>query len=507
MVATPAGWTSELERAFKELLYRFLEDIHSTKAALYLLGPDGSFSLMTQYGFGRRDQIAISHGQGEPYIQKLREMRAKPQAFNHPKDFPEIATYLEAAGTARLLLVPICGDSRLVGFVDARDKGRRRPFERPDLARAAAISRTLLELLRQERLYPELDEPPEPAATPASVSPIGNAAPASAAEGEPGVDRHGLETVLSWALWTAVEEQITIALTVVAGASTATRIVAAGELGDTDRQAVLRHQTLLLEQASLPVPDAATWRVDARTFAVKRPVDRNRTVSSAVLLSVPGWALIASVVASTEAGVAQAVLEQLGEVARGAQAMTGLRFVRRLLARRLLNPGERQFPELEAHSVAVSRLAWSMAHLLGWGEAEVEEAALAGLLHDTGMRELDYDRVYRHPSPGPEERRLYQQHVVLGESIVSGCGLDAVAAAVRNHHERWDGNGYPDRLSGGEIPELARLVHVAEVYDMLTASHSYRRPVSSERALAILRAAAGHQFDPSLVEVVARAVE
>jgi putative nucleotidyltransferase with HDIG domain len=507
MVATPAGWTSELERAFKELLYRFLEEIHSTKAALYLLGPEGSFALMTQYGFGRRDQLAIAHGQGDPYVQKLKEMRVKPRAFNHPEDFPEIAGYLEGAGTARLLLAPICSDSRLVGFVDARDKGRRRPFERSDLSRAAAIARILLDLLRQEHLYPELDEPMEPVAAPPPVSLVEAVAPARAAEGEPGVDRRGLEMVLSTALRAAVAEQITIALTVATGGDAATRIVAAGELGDTDRQALLRHQAQLLEHASLPVPDAAAWRVDARTFAVGRPVERSRALSSAILLDLPGWTLAASVVVSAEAGVAEVVLHQLGEVALSAQELTRLRFARRLLARRLLNPGERQYAELEAHSVAVSHLAWSMAHLLGWGEEAVENAALAGLLHDTGMRELDYERLYRHPSPGPEERRLYQQHVVLGERILSGCGLEPVVEAVRHHHERWDGNGYPDRLSGEEIPELARLVHVAEVYDVLTASHSYRRPVSSERALAILRAAAGHQFDSTLVEVVAQAVE
>jgi len=506
MVAIPAGWTSELERTFKEVLYRFLEEIHSTKAALYLLGPDGTFALMTQYGFGRRDQLAIAHGHDEPYVQKLREMRVKPQAFNHPRDFPEVAGYLEAAGSARLLLVPICAQSRLVGFVDARDKGRRRPFDASDLTRAATIARVLLDLLRQERLYPEFDEPPEPAAVPPPVSRFEAAAPAHAAEGEPGVDRGGLNVVLSAALRTAVDEGITIALTVIKGGASATRIIASGELGDMGQQALLRHQVQTLEQASLPAPEVSSWRVEARTFTLERPVDRSRTVSSAILLSVPGWTLVASVIAPAEVDIAEPVLERLGEVVRGAQEMTRLRWAHRLLARRLLNPGEREYPELEAHSVAVSRLAWIMAHLLGWDEAQAENTAIAGLLHDVGMRELDYERLYRHPSPGSEERRLYQQHAVLGERVLSGCGLDSVAEAVRHHHERWDGNGYPDRLSGGEIPELARLVHVAEVYDVLTANHSYRRPVSSERALAILSAAAGHQFDPTMVEVVTRAV-
>ena len=506
MMVTPAGWTPELERAFKEVLYRFLEEIHSTKAALYLLGPEDSYALMTQYGFGRRDELAIAHGPGDPFIQKLREMRARPRAFNRPQDFSEVAGYLEAAGTARLLLVPISARSQLLGFVDARDKGRRRPFDVADAARAAAIARAMLDLLRQEELYPELEEATDPviASPPASLVEV--AAPAMA-EGELALDHEGLEEVLAEVARTAVEGRWTAALTVAEVGAAATRFIAAGELGDTDRHAVLRHQAQVLEVSEVDVPEPAAWKVEASTFAVDRSLDRNRIVSSAILLSTPGWALVTSLVTPADNGNPAGVLERLVEVAQRAQQGSALRLGRRLLARRLLNPGDQHYPELEAHSVAVSQLAWTMAHRLGWDESRVEHAALAGLLHDVGMRELDYERLYRHPTPGPEERRLYQQHAGLGAQIVAGCGLDAVADAVRHHHERWDGNGYPDRLSGAEIPELARLVHVAEVYDVLTGAHSYRRPVSSERALAILRAAAGHQFDPTLVEVVARVVE
>jgi len=122
------------------------------------------------------------------------------------------------------------------------------------------------------------------------------------------------------------------------------------------------------------------------------------------------------------------------------------------------------------------------------------------------MREIDYARLYRHRSPSAEDRRRYQDHVLVGERIVRSVGLEGVRLAVRHHHERWDGKGYPDRLAGGAIPLLARVVQVAEVYDVLTSPSSYKPTVDPPRALGILRAEAGRHFDAGLVEFLARLV-
>jgi HD-GYP domain-containing protein (c-di-GMP phosphodiesterase class II) len=91
--------------------------------------------------------------------------------------------------------------------------------------------------------------------------------------------------------------------------------------------------------------------------------------------------------------------------------------------------------------------------------------------------------------------------------MVRGTGLEEIASAIRHHHERWDGNGYPDRLARESIPLLSRLVHVAEVFDVLSSPARYRPTVSRERALEIISRTAGHQFDPQVVEALHKVVQ
>ena len=85
--------------------------------------------------------------------------------------------------------------------------------------------------------------------------------------------------------------------------------------------------------------------------------------------------------------------------------------------------------------------------------------------------------------------------------------MEVVADAIRSHHERWDGKGYPDRLASEEIPWLARLVHTAEVFDVLTSPSSYRAPVPVDKALATIESGAGQQFDPAMVKTLLKVVE
>jgi hypothetical protein len=99
-----------------------------------------------------------------------------------------------------------------------------------------------------------------------------------------------------------------------------------------------------------------------------------------------------------------------------------------------------------------------------------------------------------------EERALIEEHPVLGSEMVASIGNQQVTDAVRHHHERWDGHGYPDGKAGGDIPLYARVIAVSDSYDAIRSNRSYRRGASRDDAVQILTDESGHQFDPGVVE-------
>jgi putative nucleotidyltransferase with HDIG domain len=144
-----------------------------------------------------------------------------------------------------------------------------------------------------------------------------------------------------------------------------------------------------------------------------------------------------------------------------------------------------------------------MAAALDLGADEEELVTVAAYLHDVGMRELDYGHIYRLPRPGEAEKRMYLRHPVVGARIVESAAFPGdLAGAIRHHHERWDGNGYPNKLAGNNIPLASRIIHLAEVYDVLTSPSSYKPAIGREAALTAIRADAGKQFDPELVPLL-----
>jgi putative nucleotidyltransferase with HDIG domain len=492
------GWTPELERSFKELLFRFLEEVQATKAALYLFG-EGTYLLATQYGFHRHDLLATEHHASDPLARKVREDPDSPQAFNQLEEIADAATYLQGANTSRLLLLPLKAGARVVGFVDIRDKGRKRPFESEDIARTREIGEAIVRLILQAALYPNLEgefaEPPPPRIQQPVMPdrPSGTVAM---------LDELGLAAVINVATDLALAPNVAgVAVTVVAEGK-AGLVWLGGGATKADHEALVRHQLETLRMSGITGPDLSAWKVDHRPSAAAAEVSRAQHIASAVLLLSRGWSILGSVLATTSVGSSRTPLLSLQRAAERAHHDTGLRWARRCFARRLINPGTGSYPQLVKHSMAVSHMCWKIAGALGGTIADREEAAVAGLLHDVGMYDIDH-QVYRHPSPGPAERRLYQNHVVSGALTATEIGSDKIARAIRHHHERWDGKGYPDRLAKDAIPPLARLVHAAEVYDTLTASHSYLTPVSSAQAFSIIKAAAGSQFDPDVVEALA----
>jgi putative nucleotidyltransferase with HDIG domain len=156
------------------------------------------------------------------------------------------------------------------------------------------------------------------------------------------------------------------------------------------------------------------------------------------------------------------------------------------------------------HAAAVARFARDMARAVGMEDQECELAHTAGLLHDIGHFALSDRVAERGRTLTDEDWVAIQRHPELGADMLRDLGMyGPVAEIVAAHHERVDGRGYPQGLEAEEIPEIAKIISVAEVYDTLTASDTYRTPMSSFEALNELRRVADNQLDSRYVEVLA----
>ncbi|HWC27645.1 MAG TPA: HD domain-containing phosphohydrolase, partial [Solirubrobacteraceae bacterium] len=156
------------------------------------------------------------------------------------------------------------------------------------------------------------------------------------------------------------------------------------------------------------------------------------------------------------------------------------------------------------HSAAVAAFARDIALECGMSKRDAELAHTAGLLHDIGRFALPDRVMERHGTLINDDWDAIHQHPELGAELLRDLGVyGPVAQIVRAHHERIDGRGYPDGLNGDEIPEIARIVAVAEVYDTLTAEDTYRDRMTSFQAMTELRRVAGRQLDERFVEALA----
>jgi len=152
------------------------------------------------------------------------------------------------------------------------------------------------------------------------------------------------------------------------------------------------------------------------------------------------------------------------------------------------------------HSAAVAIYARDITRRMGYSEEQQELVFLCGLVHDVGKIGLSAGLLEKPGALALEERRQMEQHSVIGESILRNVADYAeIAAIVRHHHERVDGNGYPDRLEGDEIPMLSRIIAVADAYNAMTSDRPYRDAMPSRVARLRLAQAVESQFDTSVV--------
>jgi len=163
-------------------------------------------------------------------------------------------------------------------------------------------------------------------------------------------------------------------------------------------------------------------------------------------------------------------------------------------------------PSTKKHSEHVSGIAVEIGQAMSLSESELEQLEWAGLLHDIGKIGIRDSVLLKPGKLTREERMLMNEHPVKGEEILRDVDqLAAERPLIRHHHEWYNGSGYPDRLIGDQIPLLARVLHVADAFEAMTASRPYRPvPLTAAEAHEELRRYAGIQFDPMVVEAFGR---
>jgi putative nucleotidyltransferase with HDIG domain len=157
------------------------------------------------------------------------------------------------------------------------------------------------------------------------------------------------------------------------------------------------------------------------------------------------------------------------------------------------------------HAERVTLFAIEIARELGLPAPDTPEVEFGFLLHDVGKLAIPDSILFK---PGPlttEERAMMSRHTIVGAEIMRDIEFLAEASkVVRSHHERWDGNGYPDRLAGEQIPLNARVFAVADVFDALTTNRPYRVALSFEQARSMIEDESGSHFDPQVVDAFRR---
>jgi putative two-component system response regulator len=174
----------------------------------------------------------------------------------------------------------------------------------------------------------------------------------------------------------------------------------------------------------------------------------------------------------------------------------------------LVNALEAKSPYFAGRAARVGDIAAGIATQLGLDEAEVEQIRLAGRLRDLGIIGIQEAILHKDGPLTVEEYAAVREHVNIATRILAPLThLGPVVQYVQSHHERWDGQGYPEGRAAEEIPLGARIVGVAEAFDAITSPRPHKEPMASREALERIHASAGSAFDPTVVEALASAVE
>ncbi len=162
-------------------------------------------------------------------------------------------------------------------------------------------------------------------------------------------------------------------------------------------------------------------------------------------------------------------------------------------------------PYTHGHSLRVTLYSLILANELNLSDKQLEEIETAGLLHDIGKIAIPQKILCKPGRLTDEEFDVMKAHPENSEKLIANIkGLQGISTWLKTHHERWDGNGYPDGLAGEEIPLTARVIALADTYDAMTSTRAYRKALEHSVAIEEVQRCSGTQFDPQLAAIFVR---
>lgn len=211
-------------------------------------------------------------------------------------------------------------------------------------------------------------------------------------------------------------------------------------------------------------------------------------------------ALGASVTESKDKSIYEAVKEAEDKVYR--QKLLKGNSISSAIMHSLKTGLEAKSMETDEHTERVLKNAIAIGKKLSLSVSETDELKLVAKLHDIGKIGISEEILFNSDKLSNEEFEIMKTHTEKGYRIVKASNeLDSVAKGVLTHHERWDGNGYPLKLKGKDIPLVARIISVADSYDVMTHENGYKPAMSKDDAIEELNRCSGSQFDPEIVKI------
>jgi putative nucleotidyltransferase with HDIG domain len=165
-------------------------------------------------------------------------------------------------------------------------------------------------------------------------------------------------------------------------------------------------------------------------------------------------------------------------------------------------------PYTKGHSERVSAYSMAIARHLGLGFDDIFHVRIAAILHDVGKLGVRDGILNKPGGLTDEEYEIMRRHPGIGAQIMTPISkLKSIIPGIRNHHETWDGRGYPDKLKGEQIPMVARIIGVADTFDAMTTNRPYQKAMPLAHVTAKMKAMAGTRFDPEVVVAFSAAVD